>query len=56
MTDCFSVVPESFDQKLSPPRACDGSKAIELRGADGTAILFNAGIAHYVTTRSSRIA
>jgi ectoine hydroxylase-related dioxygenase (phytanoyl-CoA dioxygenase family) len=45
-THCFSVVPESVDEKRSEPDGRDGTNAIDLHAAAGTAILFNAGSIH----------
>jgi|AP95_1055475.scaffolds.fasta_scaffold65629_2 hypothetical protein len=43
---CFAIVPEDVEEKTKMPAARDGSGAIALYGAAGTAILFNAGSCH----------
>lgn len=57
-THCFSVVPEPVEAKRAHPDDSVGSRAVDLHGAAGTAILFNAGSVHdarqRITTRERR--
>lgn len=57
-THCFSIVPESLEEKSALPNHRDGSTAIDIHGPAGTAILFNAANVHdarrRVTTQERR--
>jgi ectoine hydroxylase-related dioxygenase (phytanoyl-CoA dioxygenase family) len=43
---CFAIVPESVEEKKSAPDERSGDGGVELYGAAGTAILFNAASCH----------
>ncbi len=43
---CFAIVPEGVEKKKSAPSDCDGERGVELHGAAGTAIVFNAASCH----------